>query len=150
MFDKVRHETRPLHVDLDAITRALQSIEEIEFAYLFGSRATGRNRSWSDVDLAVGLGEGRDLDLLGPLRGKILDRLDTLVPSERLDLIALSERTPAALRHQVFRHGRLLFDRNRDRRVRLQILTAREWGDAEPKRAAFWAVVRMRLEGEKW
>jgi len=82
---------------------------------------------------------------MSDLHEKILAVLDPIVPAERLDLIALSPRTPVALRHQVFRHGTLLFAKERDALVRLRVATAREWGDSEPKRRQTWAITRRRL-----
>jgi len=142
---KLRHESRPLALDLDQLTAALRSIDAIEYAYLFGSRASGMARPESDVDLAIGLTGGRDLELLGPLHDRILQVLDPLVPGERLDLVVLTERTPVALRHHVFRHGKLLFERVREHMVRLRVLTARDWCDAEPRRREAWAITKRRI-----
>jgi predicted nucleotidyltransferase len=150
MFDKVRHETRALHMDLDQITAALRSIDEVEYAYLFGSRATGKARANSDVDLAIGLRDGQDLELLGDLHDRILGVLDPVVPGERMDLVVMSRRTPCALRHQVFKHGRLLFERVRDNLVRLRVLTAREWCDSEPRRREAWAITKRRIQERAW
>ena len=55
----------PLEVDPDRLTAAPSSIDAIEHAYLFGSRATSSARPDSDVDLAIGLAGGRALELLG-------------------------------------------------------------------------------------
>lgn len=146
LFDqKVRRERRPLELDLARLTAALRSIEEIEYAYLFGSRATGSARAASDVDVAIGLAGGRELELLGPLHDRILAALDPIVPGERLDLVVLSRRTPLLLRHQVFRHGRLLFERTRENLLDLRVWTAREWGDTEPRRREFAEITRRRI-----
>ena len=150
MFDKLRHENRPLAVDVERLTAALRSIDAIEYAYLFGSRAGSTARPDSDVDLALGLTGGRELELLGPLHDRILAALDPLVPGERLDLVVLTERTPVALRHQVFRHGRLLFERVRDNLVRLRARTAWEWCDSEPRRREAWGITRRRILERGW
>jgi predicted nucleotidyltransferase len=150
MLDKVRHESRPLELDMDELTAALRSVDAIEYAYLFGSRARDKARPDSDVDLALGLTGGRDLELLGPLHDRILEVLDPLVPGERLDLVVLTERTPVALRQQVFRHGKLLFERAREHLVRLRALTAREWCDAEPRRREAWAITKRRILERAW
>jgi len=150
MLDKQRHENGPVDVDLTAIQAALTSIAEIEFAWLFGSRATGRARQNSDVDFAIGLVGGQDLELMSDLHERILAAIDVIVPSERVDLIALTEKTPAALRHQVFKHGRLLFAKDRERLVALRVLTAREWGDSEPKRREAWAITKQRILERAW
>jgi predicted nucleotidyltransferase len=150
MLDKVQHERQPLAVDLDRLTAALRSIDAIEYAYLFGSRATDTARPDSDVDLALGLTDGRELELLGLLHDRILAVIDPLVPGERLDLVVLTERTPVALRHQVFRHGKLLFERVRDNLVRLRARTAREWCDGEPRRREAWEITKRRILEREW
>lgn len=150
MLDKVRHETRPMVVDPEAIAAALRTIDAVEYAYLFGSRARGTARPDSDVDLAIGLKGGGGLELLGPLHDRILGALDPLVPGERLDLVVLTEHTPVALRHQVFRHGKLLFERTRDNLVRLRARTASEWCDSEPRRREAWAITKRRILERAW
>lgn len=150
MFDKQRHEDGPVEVDLAAVQAALQGVDEIEYAWLFGSRATGRARANSDVDLAVGLSGGVRLEPLSDLYERVVAAIDAVVPAERVDLIALDERTPVALRHQVFRHGRLLFAKDRERLVALRALTAREWGDSEPKRREAWAITKRRILERAW
>jgi predicted nucleotidyltransferase len=145
MFDKQRHENGPVEADLEALEAALSGIDEVEFAWLFGSRATGRNRRNSDVDLAIGLRGGVELELMSDLHERIVAAIDAIVPSERVDLIALTEKTPTALRHQVFKHGRLLFAKDRERLVHLRYLTARDWGDSEPKRREAWTITKQRI-----
>jgi predicted nucleotidyltransferase len=145
MFDKQRHENGPVEADLKALAAALSGIDEIEFAWLFGSRATGRARRNSDVDLAIGLRGGVELELMSDLHERIVAAIDAIVPSERVDLIALTEKTPTALRHQVFKHGHLLFAKDRERLVHLRYLTARDWGDSEPKRREAWAITKQRI-----
>lgn len=150
MRDKVQLEAKALDVDLDHLVAALRSIEEVEYAYLFGSRASGTARANSDLDLAIGLRDGQDLELLGDLQDRILGVLDPVVPGERMDLVVLTERTPVALRQQVFRHGRLLFARTRDNLVHLRVRTASEWCDGEPRRREAWAITARRLEERRW
>lgn len=150
MRDRVQHEAKPLDVDLERLVAALRSVDDIEYAWLFGSRATGTARADSDVDLAIGLRDGKDMELLGDLHDRILGALDPVVPGERMDLVVLTERTPAALRQQVFKHGKLLFARARDNLVRLRARTASEWCDAAPRRREAWAITARRLEERRW
>jgi predicted nucleotidyltransferase len=150
MRDKVQQEAKALDVDLDRLVAALRTVDAVEYAYLFGSRAQGRPRNNSDLDLAIGLRDGKDLELLGDLHDRILGVLDPVVPGERMDLVVLRERTPVALRQQVFRHGRLLFARTLDNLVRLRVRTASEWCDGEPRRREAWAITARRLEERRW
>lgn len=72
------------------------------------------------------------------------------MPNERTDLIALTAKLPVALRHQVFRHGRLLFARSLEHLVPLRVATAREWGDGQRRRQESWQVFRRNLEARAW
>jgi predicted nucleotidyltransferase len=64
-------------MDLTAARRYLQEREDIAFAYLFGSTATGKATPLSDLDIAVYLTGGcfpqKRLELIGDL----CDRLGT-------------------------------------------------------------------------
>lgn len=143
-------DAKPLQLDLATLTAALRAIEDIEYAWLFGSRATGKERPDSDVDLAIGLAGGDDLELLSDRHDRILAALDPIVPNERMDLIVLTRHTPAALRHQIFKHGKLLFARTLDHLVPLRVQTAREWGDGQARRAEAWVLRKRRMEERAW
>ena len=133
-----------------AVAMALEAVPEVSFAYLFGSRAAGRERPDSDMDLAVGLRAGHELPPMGGLREKILATLAGIAPSERIDLVSLDQRTALLLRQQVFRHGRLLFERDKPARVRLQVRTANEWCDQAPVRERLWRITRHRILEGRW
>jgi len=96
--------------DVDRIRERLDARFGLDALWLFGSHATGRVRSSSDVDLAA-LFERRPsgFDLL-----EARAEIGTLLARE-VDLVDL-ERASPILVMQVLRHGRLLADANPVRR----------------------------------
>jgi uncharacterized protein len=97
----------------DDLQRAVDLLEErfgLNTLWLFGSEAQGRTRPDSDVDLAV----------LFQRRPTALEILEARTDLEELlhrevDLVDLDQASPI-LGMQVLRHGRLLIDRNPERR----------------------------------
>ncbi|MCS6786190.1 MAG: nucleotidyltransferase domain-containing protein [Thiobacillaceae bacterium] len=93
---------------LDAATLArlravFAACAEVERVWLYGSRARGRYRPGSDLDLAV---EGElDFDALT----RLLDRLDDLDLPLKIDLHRLEDIQDAALRAAIRREGLLLY-----------------------------------------
>ena len=115
------------------LAQRLSSLPEVRLAYLFGSRANGRARSDSDLDVAVlvnkegAAGASRVKQTLRLLAG----RLSGEIPSTLLDIVLLNH-APALLRHRVVRDGLVLFARDEVERVRFESQTIREYCDMEP------------------
>lgn len=125
-------------IDLDlAIANALRSIPEIITAYLFGSRATGRARPDSDLDVAVhltpGLSAEQRLELMLSAIAALGRELGPL--GERTDLLDLDlDRVSSAIAFQVIRHGRRVLDRDPAARVHHEATIARRYDDDRPRR----------------
>ena len=86
---------------------------EVLGVFLYGSQAKGLPRESSDVDVAV-------LVDAEPVDGESLDRrlqytveLESVL-KDRVDLVLLNQ-APPMLRHQIFRNGTLVFERDRAR-----------------------------------
>jgi hypothetical protein len=93
----------------ETITRAgrfLRGREDVLFAYLFGSLATGRAHGLSDVDVAVYL----DAADIPASRMAILGGLQDALRLEAVDLVVLNT-APLPLTVRVLRSRRLLADR---------------------------------------
>ena len=84
---------------IEQITRALEKTPKIHRAYLFGSRAMGRHRPGSDIDLAVE-GERLNLDVLL----SVMNHLDDLMLPYRFDVVDRS-RIDSALEDHIQRVG---------------------------------------------
>ncbi len=74
---------------------------------VFGSRATGKARPSSDLDVAV-LPAGQESGLdRHRLRIAVAVALGGLAPDERVDVVLLDE-APDTLRQRVMEHGRMV------------------------------------------
>jgi predicted nucleotidyltransferase len=120
------------------LERALEELDEVRLAYLFGSHARDRARSESDVDVAVLVDEPAAADAearLGTVR-RLAGRLGREVASTRLDIVLLNH-APVLLRHRVLRDGVLLHERSPEERVRFTVRTLREYQDGAVRRDWF-------------
>jgi predicted nucleotidyltransferase len=88
------------------VVAVLQRHPEIREARLFGSRAMGRHRDQSDIDLA----------LIGPvdqrLLGCVLTELDELPLPWQFDVKAYDDLRDAALRNHIDRRGVVVYQAN--------------------------------------
>ena len=83
--------------------------------YLFGSRAAGRQRSGSDVDLAVVSSR--------PLSGWQRVELETSFSNTfkaDVDIVVFGQ-APPLLQHQIMRTGRLIYEKDRPERIRQEV-----------------------------
>jgi len=94
---------------LEALRRALDVEADVAYALVFGSRARGRERPGSDVDIAIELRPGapRDVHALG----RLLARLESAV-SVRVDVVLLDE-APSPVAYRAFRDGQVVVERDR-------------------------------------
>jgi predicted nucleotidyltransferase len=91
---------------------------EVIAVYLFGSYATGRARQESDLDLAVltaSRGAARELH---DLELKYFRELSSLVP-KNLDIVIL-DRAGEILTYEILSKGRLIYERDREKRVEFE------------------------------
>jgi predicted nucleotidyltransferase len=126
----------------EGLTRALGDMAEVRLAYLFGSRAMGRARPDSDIDVAVLLDEASAAAERGAVIRRLAGRLGREVSSTLLDIVVLND-APALLRHRVLKDGRLLMARSPEDRVRFAIRTIRDYQDGQVRRE--WAT-RQRIQ----
>jgi predicted nucleotidyltransferase len=89
------------------------------FAYLHGSRATGRNRADSDIDIAAYFG------------GRTPNSFDVLLPPG-VDLLILDD-APLELAGRVAVGGKLLFEDDQVARVRWEAMTRKIYFDELPR-----------------
>jgi predicted nucleotidyltransferase len=75
----------------------------ISVIYLFGSHASGRDRSRSDIDLGVLFNDDVDGFTRINMETEISNRL-----KKDVDLIDMKKSSPF-LRHQIYKHGKILY-----------------------------------------
>jgi predicted nucleotidyltransferase len=127
---------------------ALAAVPEVVFGYLYGSRAKGRARRDSDVDVAL---------MLTPIaaRDAPFERIQRYAPplmvvaGTDLDLVFLND-APSLLAHRVLRDGILIHEKDTLARIRFQASTVTRYLDTKPMREIFIsaAVTRAR-EGRR-
>jgi predicted nucleotidyltransferase len=100
---------------------------DVQAAWLFGSRATGRARPDSDADVAV-LRE-RALGLYE--REQLAQRLAAVLGVPDVDVVDAG-RAPLEIQGRVVQEGRLLYEADPARRVAFEVLTRSRYFDYLP------------------
>ncbi|EHQ08348.1 type VII toxin-antitoxin system MntA family adenylyltransferase antitoxin [Leptonema illini] len=120
----------------DAIRETVQILDTapVEFAYLFGSMASGEQNRFSDVDLAVHREEGADVI---QQTMDLYDRIGKVFEPVKLDLIILNS-APISLSGRILTKSRLIYDRAPFRRHIYESLTLRMFWDFRIKEDAFF------------
>ena len=102
-----------------------RSEKKVSVAYLFGSHAKKTHTSKSDIDIAV---------LLSETPKKILEYYLNLVNKlseilgNNVDLIILNTSSPL-LKHQVIKHGKIIYSRNEEARITFEARAQSEYLD---------------------
>lgn len=103
---------------------------KINTFYVFGSQATGKTTKLSDYDFAVLLSDKVPEKLYGDYQIKIISELLRLVKSDHIDLVILNnKKTPLLLKYNVIKEGKILFEKNKSKRVGIEVNILRRWLD---------------------
>lgn len=121
-------------VDIAALTEYFARQPDVVAAYLFGSHVLGKARPESDVDTAVLLSE-EDGFARFERRLRLMSEVSEVCGREA-DVIVLND-APPILQHQVLRHGRLIFERDRRARVEFEVRAGKVYADLKPMRIFF-------------
>lgn len=128
---------------LRGIAEALEPLDSVRVAWLFGSRVRGTATERSDLDLAVALGLG--LDDVGRERvrraivGALTDALGAL--GERTDVVDI-DRADGGVAFRALREGRRVLSRSESDRVAAEVRIARRYDDEAPRRALYREAAR--------
>lgn len=118
--------------------------ERIIVAYLFGSKARGSHTPESDTDIAVLLSEAPEEMLEYYL--DLADRISKAMV-ESVDLVILNNASPI-LKHQVIKHGKLLYSRDLTSRVEFEAKSEKEYLDFKRRRERYDKA--LIEEARKW
>jgi uncharacterized protein len=134
---------------IDRLKAVLEADPRITYALLFGSAATGRVRTDSDVDVAIGLAEGAALTPLAI--GALAARLEEAA-GRPIDLVLLDE-APPGLAYRVFRDGRPIAVRSESALKARFVRAVLEYLDFKPfeelfTRGALAAATRQSAGGD--
>jgi len=106
---------------------------EVAAVYLFGSEARGHVHRGSDVDLAV--------TVRGPLEGMARIEMETQLSNllrRDVDLVVFG-RAPSLLQHQILKYGRVIYEADREERVRQEVAARRDFLDTKFLHKEIWA-----------
>jgi predicted nucleotidyltransferase len=126
------------------------SCSEVVAVYLFGSQAKGKARKKSDIDIAILLEDGTDSHGYFDLMLKYMEELERIY-NNRVDVVILNNARPL-LQHQVLMYGKLLYERNRQARVRFEVSSRKIYFDIKPaleeqSKALFKRIKEVGLSG---
>lgn len=125
------------------VAAVLAKEPEIVAAWVFGSVARGTAREDSDLDVAILLRGPPPADAT---LYDVAARLEAAV-SRPVDLVVLGDHDPIVA-HRVFSEGRLVLDRDRDRRVEFQARSYMQYVDWAPTYE--WAARRSLEVNRSW
>lgn len=113
---------------LERLEGLFEGYKDIVLVYLFGSVARGFETEMSDFDLAVLLSELPD-----ELLDFYLDLMDELsvILGNNVDIVLLND-APPLLRHQVIKHGRVIYCRDEEERIRFESISEKMYLDLRP------------------
>jgi hypothetical protein len=123
----IKYKKLPQHITelLPKAAVYLNSLPDVQFAYLFGGLAKGDATPLSDLDLAIYLNPEADTsDHKLELLGNLIDILQT----DEIDLVILN-RAPLPLRMQILKNKKILVDKVPFKRHAYESLTMREYFD---------------------
>ncbi len=112
------------------VRHRLEQVADLHAAWLFGSRASDRHRSDSDLDLAVLFSKGLGAFEASLRRGRLADELEgeLHVPVDVVDIERIAPVTFAL----IFREARLLMDRDPGHRLEACCRQWAMWHDMQP------------------
>jgi predicted nucleotidyltransferase len=114
-------------------------------ALLFGSQATGKASSLSDIDIAVCLAPECDRADRQRAQLELMTAAAAALGTGEVQIVVLNDATPL-LRHRAMRDGLRLLDRDPRTRVQLETKALLEYLDTAPLRAAFASGLRHRID----
>jgi predicted nucleotidyltransferase len=97
---------------------------QIAAIYVFGSIATGKDRTGSDIDIAIMV-----RDSIGEMERVQLETSLSNLLKRDVDLIIFGDVAPL-LQHQILKYGHLVFEGDPKERVRQEVAARREYLDS--------------------
>lgn len=93
----------------EALKNIFKSYPEIKLAYLFGSRAVGKEGPLSDYDFAVYF-DLNDKIRMSDIRFKLLDQLSRELKTDKVDLVILNMTESPELKYNIIKDGRIIYE----------------------------------------
>lgn len=115
---------------IKSLNTSLSARPEITAAYLFGSTATGRTHTQSDIDIGILLKAGYKQAPLYP--SKLARTISKIIASKKEpDVRILNNASPRFL-FQVIKNGKLIISKNEKKRVQFETNAISQYLDIKP------------------
>ncbi len=141
-------EQKVLLTKIENLKTALIQQEDIIFAYLFGSYATGKFHKKSDIDIAVFLKESVDVDFFYR-KLELIDLVSAIIKKNKIDIVILNQATPFVV-HSVLKTGKLLFCKNEKVRISFEVKNMREYMELFYYLQKHWKAMAKRIKERKF
>ena len=119
--------------------------EDVVAAMLIGSQARGSPGALSDIDIGIWHAPGLDAGSRLGLRLNLAQQATKTIGSDEVDIVLLNGASPL-MRHRAIRDRRLLLERDRQTRVKLEARALIDYLDTAPLRAELARGLRHRIE----
>ncbi|MFQ5605395.1 MAG: nucleotidyltransferase domain-containing protein [bacterium] len=130
---------------IQILSELFQSIEEVDFAYAFGSLSKGPFTKISDVDVAIHVSDSVDFRADWQFRIRMMGLVMDAVKFDSVDLVILNHSS-LLLKYEVLKHGILLNCKNPEKRVEFTTRTIKEFCDTKPLREYHILAAKRRTD----
>lgn len=129
---------------INSCKKALQAFcvrEEVELMILFGSGAMGATHGGSDLDIALQFSRGKTISKL-----QLIFELETILDPWTVDPVILTPETPPLLLYEIFKNGKVIFEKSEGLFERGKLRAWRLYVDSAPLREKTREYVQRTLK----
>jgi hypothetical protein len=141
-FSKITHNVRKLFPEL---TKFFSQRSDIEFAYVFGSYGTGKEKPLSDVDIAVFLKKEIPKNQYFDIQLGLISDLVHILKTDEVDVIILNQADIILSYHVVFSRN-VVFERDSEIRVAYETRVLDKYFDSEPIRRLQYEYFKQNVD----
>lgn len=121
---------------IDEMKKIIEAENNIIFAYLFGSMASGSQTNLSDVDIAIYL---RNTEGIAEYKLEIFNKITNAIGTDELDLIILNT-APIFITGRILQNKQILIDKDPSLRYKFESLILREYFDFKIKEEKYFSL----------
>jgi len=107
------------------------SKEQVLFAYIFGSQASGNIGKLSDIDIAVYFNENMSKSAMFNRKLRIMAEFSLLLKRDDIDVVILNDAYPL-LEHRIIKQGEVIFSSDEKKRIDYEVKAVMRYLDFKP------------------
>ena len=131
------------------LTEAAARFPEVDVLYIFGSRASGKARSSSDIDIAVLVNEKTQRDSYFDLRRRLVVPFCEAMKNDAIDVVILNE-APLHLAFEAVEPRNILYERDPAHRIEFEVRVISEFFDFRPLLEVRKRYVKQQLAEDQY